>query len=144
MSGVFRGILGATFILAVALPLRADDADSAKAIVDKAIKATGSEDKLSKLRVISMKLKGTLHEGDMNISLTGEFTSQGGDKTRAIVHAEINGQAFTITEVLNRDKGWRNDQEATQEMSADELKEAQQGAYESWLTHPNSAQGQGR
>jgi hypothetical protein len=133
MSPLFRGMLGSTFFLVMTLPVRADDADSAKAIVEKAIKAAGPEEKLSKLKATTMKFKGTFHEMDANISVTGEYVTQGADQTRVIVNAEINGQAFTVSEVLNRDKGWKRDQDSTREMSADELKEAQQGAHETWL-----------
>jgi len=132
MSPIFRGMIGSTFFLILALPLRAGDADAAKAIVEKAIKAAGSEEKLSKLKAATVKFKGTLHEGDMNISLTGEVITQGADQSRVVIQADINGQAITFTEVLNRDKGWKKE-DATKEMSADEVKEAQNGANESWV-----------
>ena len=133
MSFVFRAMLGSMFLLVMALPLRADDADTAKAIIEKAIKAAGSEEKLAKLKAATMKFKGIIHQPDMNISFTGEIVSQGADQTRVVIQADVNGQAFTITEVLNRDKGWKKEQDAAKEMSADELKEAQNGANENWI-----------
>ena len=133
MSFVFRAMLGSMFLLVMALPLRADDADNAKAIIEKAIKAAGSEEKFTKLKAATMKFKGIIHQPDMNISFTGEIVSQGADQTRVVIQADVNGQAFTITEVLNRDKGWKKEQDAAKEMSADELKEAQNGANENWV-----------
>jgi hypothetical protein len=117
----------------VACLLRADD-EAAKAVIDKAIKAVGPEEKIGKLKAVTIKFKGTIHQSEMNIPFTGEIITQGADQTRVILHAEINGQAFTITEVLNRDKGWKKEDNATKEMSKDELKEAQEGAHETWVT----------
>ena len=76
MSFVFRAMLGSMFLLVMALPLRADDADTAKAIIEKAIKAAGSEEKFTKLKAATMKFKGIIHQPDMNISFTGEIVSQ--------------------------------------------------------------------
>src|SRR5438067_511056 len=132
MSSAFRGVLGFTFLLVMALPLKADDADAAKDIINKAIKAAGSEEKLSKLKAATIKFKGTLHEEDMNIPLTGEMITQGADQSRAVIQADIGGQAVTIIEVLNRNKGWKKE-ESTKEMTADELKEARDGVHESWV-----------
>jgi hypothetical protein len=133
MSQFLRGLFGWTLFLTVALPVRADDANAAKAIVDKAIKASGSEEKLSKLRAATIKIKGTVHHLDMDIPFTGEIITQGPDQSRVVIQAKINAQNFTITEVLNRDKGWKKDDNGTQDMTADELKEAQEGANESWV-----------
>jgi hypothetical protein len=133
MSQFLRGLLGSTLVLTVALPLPADDADAAKAIIDKAVKASGSEEKLTKLRSATIKIKGTVHHLDMDIPFTGEITTQGPDQSRVVIQAKINAQNFTITEILNRDKGWKKDDNGTQEMTADELKEAQEGANESWV-----------
>ena len=132
MSSAFRGVLGFTFLLVMALPLKADDADAAKDIINKAIKAAGSEEKLSKLKAATIKFKGTFQEGDMNIPLTGEMITQGADQSRAVIQADIGGQAVTIIEVLNRNKGWKKE-ESTKEMTADELKEARDGVHESWV-----------
>ena len=90
MSPIFRGMLGSMFLLVVALPLRADDADTAKAIIDKAIKAAGSEEKFTKLKAATMKFKGIIHQPDMNISFTGEIVSQGADQTRVVIQADYS------------------------------------------------------
>ena len=132
MSFVFRAMLGSMFLLVIALPLRADDADNAKAIIEKAIKAAGSEEKFTKLKAATMKFKG-MPKTVMRIAIPGKIVSQGADQTRVVIQADINGQAFTITEILNRDKGWKKEQDAAKEMSADELKEAQNGANENWV-----------
>ncbi len=133
MSQFVYGLVGLTLFPTVVPRLRADDPDAAKAIVDQAIKASGSEGKLAKLRAATIKLKGTVHHLDMDIPFTGEMTTQGADQSRVVIQAKINAQNFTITEVLNRDKGWKKEDNGTQDMSVDELKEAQEGAHESWV-----------
>ena len=59
-----RPFIGAILVTVVASGLsgsaRADDAKDPQAILDKAIKALGGEEKLSKVKAASWKAKGTI------------------------------------------------------------------------------------
>jgi len=122
------------FILAAAFALHADEQDDAKNIIDKAIKAHGAQEKLAKLKAVTIRLKGTIHQPGGDIPITGEVVTQGADQSRLALDAESNGAKFTFVQVLNRDKGWHKINDDTQELNADELAEAKEEAYENWTT----------
>jgi hypothetical protein len=85
---------------------RADDT-AAKAIVDKAIKAMGGEEKLAKATTYTSKGKGTITlEGNDN-EIKTQATVQGLDHYRSEFEGEFNGNPIKVVTVLNGDKGWR-------------------------------------
>src|SRR5438445_13253351 len=88
MSQSVYGLVSLTLFLTVTPLLRADEAGAAKDIVDQAIKACGSEEKLARLRAATIKLKGTVHHLDMDIAFTGERTTQGQDQIQTFIQAE--------------------------------------------------------
>jgi hypothetical protein len=122
--------LGFAFVAAFAL--HAAEQDDAKKIIDKAIKAHGGQEKLTKLKAVTMRLKGTIHSPGGDIPFTGEVVTQGVGQRRLALDAETNGTKFTFVQVLNGDKGWQKINDDTQELSADQLAEAKEQAYESW------------
>ena len=74
MQRYLGAMLAAVLILAPANPARADEATNA--VLDKAIKALGGEDKLGKLEAFSWKSKGkiTINDNDNEI-IHGESSS---------------------------------------------------------------------
>ena len=102
----FLGGLLAVLAIAVGGSARADDKD-ATAVVDKAIKALGGEEKLSKAAGFSWKYKGvlTLNGGDNELS--GQATIAAPDRYRTNIDGEFNGNKIQITVVVDGDKGWR-------------------------------------
>ena len=120
------------FVLAAAFALHAAEQDDAKNIIDKAIKAHGGQEKLAKLKAVTMRLKGTLHQPGGDVPFTGEMVTQGADQSRLVLDGESNGAKFTFVQVLNGDKGWHKINDDTQELNADQLAEAKEEAYESW------------
>src|SRR5262249_44752465 len=81
---------------------QADDKD-VKAILDKAIKALGGEDKLKKAEAYTEKTKGTINFGGNSNEFASERTYQGLDR----YHTEFGGDQFRGVVVLDGDKGWR-------------------------------------
>jgi hypothetical protein len=86
-------------VLLLAAPARADEAADAKAVVDKAIKAHGGEEKLSKFKGETWTGKGTYYGMGDGLPFTGHFALQWPDRFRM----EIEG-AFIA--VVDGDKGW--------------------------------------
>jgi len=120
------------FVLAAAFALHAAEQDDAKNIIDKAIKAHGGQEKLTKLKAVTMRLKGTLHQPGGDVPFTGESSPKVRTKAGLALDGEINGMKFTFVRVLSQDKGWHKINDDTQELNADQLAEAKEEAYESW------------
>jgi len=109
------GALFATAVLFVPFVSVCAADDDAKSVVDKAIKALGGEDKLSKVEAFSVKAKGTVViNGDENDS-TVEVTLKGLDHVRR----EFGTDQFHAVVVLDGDKGWRKFGENSSEIEGD-------------------------
>ncbi len=133
MAELRRCLFSLTFILPVACPLRADDSGAAQAVITKAIKAIGPEEKIAKLKAVTIKFKGKVQLMGAEAPFAGDIASQGADQTKVQIDLDDNGQKFSVTTILNRDKGWNKIGDMLKEMTEDELKEAQEGAYENWV-----------
>jgi hypothetical protein len=107
---------------------RADEKE-AKAVIDKAIKAAGGEEKLTRARVLTWTVKGTVTVNGNEGALTGKTTVEGLDHYRAEFEADINGNPLKGVVVLNADKGWRKIGEATMELDGDFLPNEKRSAY---------------
>ena len=113
------------FVLVRAGSLLADDAGPA-GIIDKAIKATGGEDKIKKFKTHTWKVKGTYHGMGNPIEFTGTYAVDWPDKFRA----EIEGYAIIV---LNGDKGWMQTMGETKEMDAEQLAEQKESNYAGYV-----------
>jgi hypothetical protein len=116
------------FLLFSHSDLRAADGPDAKAIVEKAIKALGGEEKLKKHAAATWNEAGKYYGMGDGIDYEAKYTVQWPDRFRL----EISG-VFTI--VLTKDKGWVNSANSgTSEIPADELAEQQARQRASWIT----------
>jgi hypothetical protein len=125
--------IGAALVMALLAgmcsPVRAADAPDADAILDKGIKALGGEEKLSKLKVISWKTKGTVTFGGNDNEITTQSTVQGLDHARLEFEGEFGGNPFKGVTVLAGDKGWRDLGGNRTELDKDALANAKQTVY---------------
>jgi hypothetical protein len=112
---------------------QADDQAELRAVVDRAIKAQGGLELLSKYKAYQAKDKGTFHGMGTPIPYTGEFTFQGADQFRVAIEGDVNGQKFKFVQVLNKDKGWLSIMGMTQEMDKERLAEEREQAYAGWV-----------
>ena len=119
--------LAATFVMAWGTA-RADEQE-AKAVIDKAIKAIGGEEKLSKVKGFSSKAGGTVSVEGNEISFTGETTSQGIERYRSEFEGEFNGNSFKSVTVVNGEQGWRKFGEESMALDADTLANEKRIAY---------------
>jgi hypothetical protein len=133
MKQGLQALLGLGFLVAVSVPVRADDAADARALVEKAVKAQGGQEKLDKFAAHTMKFKGTFHGMGQAIPMTGEIFVQGADKSKVEVEVEAGGMKFQIVNVLNGDKGWAKMGKDLKELDKDEVAEAQEQAYFAWV-----------
>ena len=120
MKPFLGAALAIIFVTAAAIPARADDKDP-NAILDKAIKATGGEEKLKKIDAMTWKTKATIIiNGDSN-PFRLNSTVQGLDHYRTEFEGEFGGNPFKGVVVLNGNKGWRKFGDQTMDMDEDAL-----------------------
>ena len=98
------------------------DADHAKDLVAKAIKASGGVAKVARLQAGTCKVKATVQEAGQQINATLDVTWQGWDQYRLALALDINGMAKNGLIVINGAKGWGKDSDRN------ETKEAPAGA----------------
>jgi 1,4-alpha-glucan branching enzyme len=108
---------------------RAADDAQASAILEKAIKALGGEEKLAKAKAITWKSKGTISFGDNDNPFTGQTTLQGIDHLRGEFEADFGGQMFKGVTVVAGDKGWRSFADMISEMDKDALQNEKRMMY---------------
>jgi hypothetical protein len=120
--------------LGVGAPARADDKDDAKAILDKAIKALGGEEKLSTFKAATWKGKGKVFAMDNEIEYSGEWAVQAPDRLRVVIKGEFMGQAFKRTQVLNGDKAYsKTSDEDTMTRDKDGVAESKRDFQMLWI-----------
>jgi hypothetical protein len=122
--------------LVLALPAagRADDAADMKALIEKAIKAHGGADNLTKQKTAVVKIKGKFYGLGEGIDFSGEISHQDPDKTRNVTDVTVMGTDFKIVQVINGDKGWVDDPQGKREMTKEELSEAVEAQHASGIT----------
>lgn len=108
MKRLLCAAFAATLALSPLCAARADDKDKdAVAVIDKAVKALGGEEKLAKVEGHSWKTKGVISVGGNEIELSGTSITKGLSHHKGEMEADANGQKFKVTVVVKGDKGWR-------------------------------------
>jgi hypothetical protein len=128
MKRLFGAFFAITIAAGPATTARADDKDP-QAVLDKAIKALGGEEKLKKAEAISWKTKGTINFGGNENEYKGLATTKGLDHYRRESEFEVNGEPRKFIMVLAGDKGWMKFGEEPREMEGDALANQKRGAY---------------
>lgn len=96
-------------LLAFQVTTRGGDADHAKDLVTKAIKASGGEAKVAPLKAGACKAKVNIQEGGQVINATLDVTWSGWDLYRMTVAADLAGMVKNMEIVINGDKAWAKD-----------------------------------
>jgi hypothetical protein len=120
-------------LLLASLCVRADDQADITALLDKAIKAHGGEEKLSKLKGSTIKGKGKFYGFGDALDFTSEAAHQSPDKSRELIKSNLMGQDFTMLQVFAGGKGWITMNGDTQELSDDQLAEGKVNLYAEWI-----------
>jgi hypothetical protein len=134
MRGCVHLAVACAVVVGAVAPGRAEDKADARAIVERAIKATGGKENLAKLKSGITNLKGTIRQESNSVPLTAEVTYDGATKERVVYQFSVCGDKQTVIHVLNGDKGWNKTDEGVDEMDENELKEVQEQARANWLT----------
>src|SRR5262249_36483192 len=107
---------------------RADER-AAKAILDKAIKASGGEEKLSKIKAFTVKGKGTIVFDGNDIDFTFETTARGIEQYRSTYEGEAGGEKFSGATVIDGGKGWRKHNDDVEKLEGESLDHEKRNAY---------------
>lgn len=109
MSKFLCGLAAGALVLALAVAGRGDDADVAKDLVAKAIKASGGAARVASLKAGTCKAKVNLKMGDQQITATLDITWQGLDKYRIDFTGDIAGMTKNALVVINGAEAWAKD-----------------------------------
>lgn len=128
-------VIPCVLLLLIVVPPQvfADDA-AARTIIKSAIEHNGGETRLGKLKLMTSKIKGSVHINGVAIPFAGEFVSHGGNQQRITVTLNADGQMITFASVLNQESGWRKIGDNVEVMSAEQLAEAKASAYSAHIS----------
>jgi outer membrane lipoprotein-sorting protein len=118
--------LASVLLVAAGTAARADEA-SPKAIIERAVKAQGGEEKLAKFNAHTFTEKGKFYGMGDGIDYEGKYAVQFPDKFKMEI------QNFFVL-VLDGDKGWMTMNGNTEELTGDKLKDQKEERYASWVS----------
>jgi hypothetical protein len=128
MKPFLGAALAMILVTAAGQPARADDKDP-NAVLDKAIKAVGGEEKLKKLDAMSYKTKASIIiNGDSN-EITLSTTVQGLDRYRTEFEGKFQDMPFKGLVVVNGNKGWRRFGDQAMDMDEDAIANEKRQIY---------------
>jgi hypothetical protein len=128
MKRFFQAALAIMLVSAMGSLVRADDKDPT-AVLDKAIKALGGEEKLKKAGATSWKSKLTININGNSNDFTSQSTVEGIDHYRSEFEGEFGGNAFKGVTVLNGNKGWRKFGDNKMDMDEDAVANEKRQVY---------------
>jgi hypothetical protein len=131
-----RRLLVAVFVVGCLLTQRglAQTEETPRAIIQKALKATGGEALARQARSVKLSVKGIIYEQGES-RCTGDFMSQFPAQYRMEMHIDVQGSELNMTQVLNGSKGWtRENQMKVEEADVAMLREMQENGYVSAVT----------
>ncbi len=107
MQRFYVALVVSVFVSGSGRMVSADEKD-VEAILDKAIKALGGEDKLTKIKAVAWKGKGKMIVGDnQEHEFTSQTIAQGLDHFKSELEVEgVFGRQLRMLSVLNGDKVW--------------------------------------
>jgi hypothetical protein len=108
---------------------RAEGDKDAKAILDKAAKAMGGEEKLSMIKAATWKAKGKISLGGTDNEFTSQATVQDLDHYRSEFEGEFGGNKIKGVVVVSGDRGWRKFGDMGMELDKDSLANEKRNIY---------------
>ncbi len=131
MQHALRATLALALVISLGHGVNADD-NTARELVDKAIKAHGG-DALTKFQAATARMKGTYHGQGAGVDFTGEVLTQGPHQQKVVIDVDAGGQKLRIIHLVNRDKAWIAYNDQSDELEGEDLAEAKEQAYSEWV-----------
>jgi hypothetical protein len=85
---------------------RADEQADLQKIIDKAIKAHGTDKAAKDKKASTFKVKGTVHTMGLDLDFTGDYQTQEPDKVRQAMTVNLNGTDVEVVTVFDGKKAW--------------------------------------
>jgi outer membrane lipoprotein-sorting protein len=98
--------LTAAFLLLLPAGVRAGEADEARAVLERAVKALGGPDKLNRWPDATFRARGQFKINDEKIDFSGDLSVKAQNRYRWGVEVTVEGRTRAATVVLDGDKGW--------------------------------------
>jgi hypothetical protein len=117
-------VLVTPLLVVSSAPAAAGD-EKANAILDKAMKAMGGEEKLRKIEAFSWVAKGTVNVGGRGVEIKSEVTVKGLDHLRRA----FGNDRFQAVVLIDGDKGWRSSEGGFKSLEASDLIEQKRQLY---------------
>jgi hypothetical protein len=129
MKWFFSVMLAAMCALSLGGRVGAADDKDCRAVLDKAIKALGGEENLSKVKAAHWKTKGKITFNGEDHEFTGKTTMQGMEYYRSEFEGEFGGNKIKGVTVLAKNKGWRQFGSETMELDENALVNEKRNVY---------------
>src|SRR5437879_552968 len=126
--------LAMTLMVTATLPARADDRAAALAVVGRAIRAHGGEQRLAKAQLVHRTGKGNLLLYGRESPFATDTILQLPDRVRDVIDLQVGDQKTRMILIINGDKGWQTSPNGVADMDQDRLAEVREEAYVIWLT----------
>jgi hypothetical protein len=109
--------------------------EGARGVLAKALEAQGGAATLAKYKAATMKGAGKFYGmSDEGVPFTGDWAANGADQLRMRIVVKQKDLKFTLTEVVNGDKGWKKlGEDKAAPMAKDVLAEERQRMYCNWV-----------
>jgi hypothetical protein len=120
-----------------------DPHKQAQAILDKALKAHGGEERLAKASVVGLRTSGASYDEDEAISYDSEVSSEFPSKFRIVVRTLIGGDKNEFSRVINGEQGWATDNGKIRDMTKEEFAEIRESLYVANLKRLYPLRGEG-
>jgi hypothetical protein len=121
-------ILVSLALFLTASPIRSAGPETARGLLDQAIKAMGGADALARTRTLIRSAKGEITFGGVAVPFVGEQTLRFPDQARFAFELG-EGQKLRLVFVVNGDKGWQLSTGATKDLSQLELDQFREELY---------------
>jgi hypothetical protein len=120
-------------ILAGAAGARAED--TPRVLIEKAIRAHGGQENLTRKVATQLLFKGTSHGGPLgNLRFTGEFFAPFEGRMKTTFAIEGEGLKTVVVQALSGGKGWERTDRQVRDLSAPELEELKVSSHRHRVT----------
>ncbi len=104
-----------------------------KPVVDLALKALGSEERLAKVQGATWKGKGTVRFMGQPFDYSGDWFTRSADQSRLALQLKLKDATFTYAKVINKEGAWVKINDGFLKQSKEELQELREEAYVRWV-----------
>lgn len=143
MQGSRTVLVAIGFAVASISPTAGRADEDAAAVIAKAIKAQGGEEKLAKMSAQTWKVKATFHGLGMKLPYTADYAFQAPDKFRFDMRFVVGEMKMEMSAAFDGKKGWEKSGDTVQDMPEKKLAEFKNQIYTMWVSHLAPLKGKG-